>query len=537
MKRNFRLFAFLTIFSLLFPFKLNANLELPFENPEVTISMDFQDAPLKDILKILSVQSGLNFISSEGVQERKITLYLDKVLIKEAMDKIFKANNLAYELSRDSNIFIVKDLGRPQIETLTQIFYLKYATVSSSSLKEEMAANIKASEQTAGGFASGGGSSTSSTSSSSSSGSSDSSTSGKWAIEEESGITKAVKKLISEYGSVIEDFRTNSLIVTDTPRRMAVISKTIAALDIPVPQVMLEVEMLDVSKNTVDKIGFDWTGASEWSIGIEGASRMTTFPMGNRAPQDGIGGLTSVLGATQKFTPGDITFGSLELVFDFLRTQTDTKFLARPRLLTLNNETAEIRIATNEAIGVTQSSSGSGGATGEITAEAERSETGVLLRVTPQINVETGEVTMFIYPKVAQATASSITSNLGSFRDPEERSTKTLVRIRDGETVVIGGLIRDEVLNTETKLPFLGDIPFIGSLFRHKGGDNDKNQQRELLVFITPHIIKDSAVKEKYASLSKDTKPLSFPEREQANVCSFDREAVISKSLNNFDLK
>jgi len=166
-------------------------------SPGVVISMDFKDVSLKDVLKVLSIQSGMNFIASEAVQDRTLTLYMDKVSLKEAMEKIFSANNLTYDLDKGANIFLVKDWGKPMIETVTKVFYLKHATVSSSSLKEEMKNNIVSSTGTT------------------TTGSGSTSTGGKWDVEDESGITKAVKKMLTSHGTLIEDFRTNSLIVTD----------------------------------------------------------------------------------------------------------------------------------------------------------------------------------------------------------------------------------------------------------------------------------------------------------------------------------
>lgn len=501
MEKIFRTGIFIFVLSLSLSLsKLSADSKLTFPEAEPEISMDFQDASLKDILKLFSIQSGLNFIASEGVQERKVTLYLDKVPLKRAMDKLFKANNLSYELDTDSNIFIVKDWGKLQVDTVTKIFYLKYATVSSSSLKEE------SKQITEGGGGGGSG--------------------GKWKVEDAAGLTQAVKALLSSAGSVIEDFRTNSLIVTDTPNRMNVIAQVIASLDVRVPQVMLEVEMLDVSKNAVDKIGFKF-GQTPFKVAITGAtaSNALGFPFQSWSKTFFTDSNRGTLA---------INSDSYSAQLDFLRTLTDTKYLARPRLLTLNNETAEIRIATKEAIGVTQSQSGAGGSTGVTVAISERAETGVILRITPQINVETGEVTMFIYPKVSEATASTLTSALGSFRDPEERSTKTLVRVRDGETVALGGLIRTEYTNIITKLPILGDIPIIGALFRHRGGgttDSPKDKVRELLVFITPHIVKERD------TMLAQTKKVTLPEREQNTLAGFSREAEINASLNRFEKK
>lgn len=509
MNKGLKLFSFILIFffSLIIP-RLNADQDAAFFDPEKTISMDFQDAKLKDILKIFSIQSGLNFIASEDVQNRSTTLYLDNVPIKDAMNKIFKANNLTYELDRASNIFIVKDWGKLPIETVTRVFYLKYATVSSSSLKEEMSAikNMQAIGEVQGGSeeagAQGG--------------------EGKWGIEEDSGITKAVKKLLTENGSVIEDYRTNSLVVTDIPSRIPVITQVILSLDVPAPQILIEVEMLDVSKAATDKLGFKY-GSSPFTLVFTGASRTTNFPFGKFAR-----------GAAGTVTPGSIAVdtgtNSYSVTMDFLRTQTDTKYLARPRILTLNNETAEIKIVTNESVGVKTTTEAS---TSTTSAEPERSETGVSLRVTPQVNLETGEITMYLNPKVAEATAGNTITSGGldyKFRDPEERTTRATVRVRDGDTIIMGGLIRNEYSNTETKVPFFGDIPLIGSAFRHKNKDKDKG--RELLVFITPHIIWDSNA----AELTRPGK-VDLPDREQNAMPGINRQLAIKSSLNSFEGK
>jgi MSHA biogenesis protein MshL len=206
--------------------------------------------------------------------------------------------------------------------------------------------------------------------------------------------------------------------------------------------------------------------------------------------------------------------------------------------MTLSNETAEIRIATNEAIGVTTTSEAS---TATTTATPERSETGVILRVTPQVNPDTGEITMFVFPKVAEATAGNEFTSAGEsyqFRDPEERSTKSVVRVKDGDTVVLGGLIRNEFLNQRSGLPVLQDIPFIGALFRHTGGTSgspDKNKQRELLVFITPRIVKDDgSTSVNTVKLAQNTR-ISLPEREQSLDTGLERDMAINQSLNNFD--
>ncbi|MDD5505632.1 MAG: secretin N-terminal domain-containing protein [Candidatus Omnitrophica bacterium] len=506
MKKTLLIFVF--IFSIVCVFfipHLNAQSQEPPADSEPIISMDFQDVGIKDALKMLSMQSGLNFIASEAVADRKVTLYLDNVPLSQAMDKIFSANNLSYELDKKANIFVVKDWGKMEAETITKVFYLKNASVSSSSLKEEASNSI---------------SSESENSSSSSSGT----TSGKWKSESESGITYSIKKLLSSSGSLVEDFRTNSLIITDTPARMKIISQVIISLDIEIPQIMLEVEMLDVSKNSIDKMGAKF-GQTPFTAFIYGASASMGFPFGSwsKILDAGKGSMTINPGSIDD--EGTATGNPYQVQVDFLKTQSDTKVLARPRIMTLNNETAEIKITTNEAVGSITDTQGQGTAS-TTTTSAERVETGVSLRVTPQINSDNGDITMFVYPKVKDATTSTFNT---AYKDPEERSTKSIVRIKDGETVVIGGLIRHDRSATLTKLPILGDIPVVGLLFRHQ--NKDKDRERELLVFITPRIIKGGQVK------LEQMQRFNLPIREQSAVTHVNRDYLINSSLNNFDKK
>jgi len=522
MKTNFKSFIFILL-SLNFiftPYLFALEEMMPIPKSEAFISMDLQDASLKDVLKILSMQSNLNFVASEAVSDRTLTLYMDKVPLKEAMNKIFTANNLSYDLDSEASVFIVKDWGKPEIETVTEVFYLKHATVSSSSLREEMKNNISSE-----------GDSTSSSSSSSSSGSS-SEDKGKWKVEDDSGITQSVKKLLSKDGKVIEDFRTNSLIVTDIPSRMPVIRKVITFLDVAVPQVMLEVEILDVSKDVVDQIGFKF-GQTPLSVAITGGQATLGFPYHSWAKA--FAGGYGTIDINNASTAG----GAYKAQLDFLRTQTDTKFLARPRLLSLNNETAEIKIITDEAIGVSSVQEGQG-TSSSTTVTAERFETGVSLRVTPQIDLASGEITMFIYPKVSEAstTKSSFTAGTEAtktyeFINPEVRSTKTTVRVKDGETMVLGGLIRKQYSTVITKLPVLGDIPFFGALFRHKS--QTPGRDRELLVFITPRIVKDSGYAGRTEGVLSQVKKMALPAREQSTVTVISRQSSINTYLNTLE--
>jgi type IV pilus assembly protein PilQ len=459
---------------------LGLSLTLQFAESETatspTISMDFQDADLKDVLKVFSQQAGLNFIASEHVKQRKVTLYLDSVSVGDALNTILSANNLTYEQEKESRIFVVKEWGRPDVETITKVFPLQYARVTGSELT-----------QSGIGLRGGG---------------------------TDAGIKEVIKELLTEYGRIIEDARTNSLIVTDLPTQFTKIEQTIKQLDIKLPQVMIEAEVIEASLDTIDKLGIDWGNLTTGALlSAKGAARPDSFPWTKNPSIAGPDG-----NPTSLYT-GYISAMELGGTLAMLTKDTDTKILARPKILTLNNETAEIRITSDTAVSSATTQIGTEGGLGTSTTTIERFETGVSLLVTPQIN-KSGEITMFIEPSVVTVKSSALLSNVS---DPQTRSAKTTVTINDGDTVIIGGLIDTEDEKIFRKVPFLGDIPVLGNIFTKR---DDSTQDRELIIFITPHLV----------STEKETAGL--PERElpwSDEDLAIKKEEAMEEVLDKFE--
>lgn len=398
-----------------------------------TISLDFDGASLLNILKLFSQQSGLNFVASPGVSSKKVTLYLENVPLREALEKILNANKLTYELAEGSNIFIVKDLIKPDVDLVTRVFPLKYAQVSGSPLNSV-------------------------------------------AATKHSGLVDAVRERMSSYGKVTEDTRTNSLIVSDTPVYLQQIEATIKALDVPVPQVMIEVEIIDTSKSLIDSLGFSWqTAGSLFTYALPAHIFPDTTAIIGGGANNGKVSLGGPIGSTVSLS--------------HLRTNTDTKILARPKILTLSNEQAEIKIAGKEVVSTT-STLDSTGQTSSISATFE-DDIGVTLAVTPSVNIQTGEITMALEPKVRSTSSSGFSDqNNNEFKNVNERSAKVKLVAKNNQTIVLGGLIRQDLDETRRKVPFLGDVPFLGALFRHK--NTNPKTDREMLVFITPRIFDSS---------------------------------------------
>ncbi len=488
MRSNFNKLLLFIVFFCLSLCRLNAQSAPSISDQETTISMDFKDAELKDVIKVFSIQSGLNFVASEIVKDRKMTLYLDKVPIKKAMDKIFKANNLTYELGKGENIFIVKDWGSPKLDVVTKVYYIRYRSVPSASLDKEK--NILFN---------------------------------KAASTTDMDLIGSLKQVLSPAGKIAEDSKTNSLVITDVPSSFKDVEKIITLLDVPQLQVMLDVEILDVGKNVVDKMGLNF-GDNPFTI---------VLPHGKVNNYDGAIGYIGA--AATRGAEGALTIGkSYTEMLDFLRTQTDTRYLARPKLLTLNNETAEISVTKDEIVGynedltITASNQAIVKRTYIRATELKLTPegVGVNLRVTPQINPETKEVTMVINPKSSVTTQSTVASTQS---DAEVRSTKSVVKVKNGETIILGGLIHKDKSIIISKLPILGDIPFIGALFRHKNQEKDK--ERELLIFITPRVVKEKEVR--IAKVQKSV----LPEVDREPVLEISRQEMINEFLNELDRK
>lgn len=450
------------------------------------ISMDFKDADLNNVLKIFSQQSGMNFVAASDIATMKISLFFDNVPVEKALERILSANNLMYELEPGSDIFVVKKVIAPEINVITRIYALQHATVPGSQLLTTLDKEPD--------IDSAGSSSSSSSQSSSSSGE-----------EISEGIVGAIQNVLSEHGKVAEDPRTNSIIVTDIPSQFPIIEKTIARLDVEVPQVLIEVEMLDISKNTATQLGIKYGT----TLSFQGAKRNVLYPWDqNKILEAG----KYVFDSTNpEYEAGTIDASGLTMVLQFLKTQSDTKYLANPKILTLNNQSAQIKIATEEAIGVVTSTGGSEGITTQ-NVEAERTQTGVFLTVTPQVNLQTGDITMAIVPKVVEArTGATYPTSNGTitFKDPEKRMSKTILRVKDNETIFLGGLKKNNESTTVTKIPILGDIPLLGGLFRHK---DTSVVERELVIFITPKIVSEQAGdKISQASTSLQTREQTYP--------------------------
>ena len=185
---------------------------------------------------------------------------------------------------------------------------------------------------------------------------------------------------------------------------------------------------------------------------------------------------TSVLDLTQ-----------LQVALRALVSRSEARFLGKPKVLTVNNNPAVIQVSRNQAVSVTSSQSSVGGSVGSSGFTVERVPTGLVLRVTPQVNKD-GYVTLLVQPSFTDTQQSSLSSGGNPIFDAVSRGTSTLVRVKNGQTLVLGGLLSSTETKAVRKVPLLGYIPLIGWLFT---SSNTERTNTDLVIFLTPTVVND----------------------------------------------
>ncbi len=441
---------------------------------EKKIALDLRDMNVVDVLKFLAQKGNINIVATKEVKG-KVSLFLKEVSIKDALEIILLANNLAYE--RKENIIFVmteeeymalhgtKFKDRREVRTV-KLRYARpdYAFEILKVLKSDI---------------------------------------GKLAIDDESGLIimldtpeylkkmlEAIKKIdqpsitkvfslqyakaevvksaligrldAKKVGSITADERSNQVIVRALPERMKEIEHLIKKLDTKTKEVLLEVKIIKVILSDDFNMGISWDS----DLTLRGDVKMD---------------LTK--GSRGFFEIGTLTADEYVTTLKALRTYGRSKNLSSPSIAVVNNQEAKIHIGTTEAYVTTTTTTGQ--TTSTTAEEVTFIDVGVQLTVTPIINDEEF-ITLKIKPEVSSVASTYTTPSANKIPIVDTTEVETTVMIRDGATVVIGGLKKDEKIETVKKVPLLGSLPLLGMFFRKTVRDTENT---ELFVFITPHII------------------------------------------------
>ena len=262
----------------------------------------------------------------------------------------------------------------------------------------------------------------------------------------------------------------------------------IAKLDVPQPQVVLEVLVVELLEETSDEFGFDWEYSDRHFSGSN---------------EGGIGNFTSMAKYTS-VPASELT--SLLVTLKSLVGQQKATIRTRPRVATLNGEKATIDISLDEYFSITRDVSGT-----NLRTELQIVKTGVMLQITPQIG-DKGDITVDVLTEVSDVVArqNRVSGNeSGNLPIVRRRKANTCVRVKEGDAIVIGGLVESQERTDDKKVPGLSGVPLIGGLFTSK---NNTTEKKEMVIFITPRLMKDAkdplASRHKMISIEDELKGL-----------------------------
>lgn len=433
------------------------------------VTVNFKGADIKTVLAYISEVAGVDIVPAPDVKGT-IDLKLTNKPWNTALDIILRNYGFAYE--RDGDIIRVVTIDKlKQEELTTQAFNLNYS--------------------------------------------------------KSKDVVTSIKDVVSERGKVTHDERTNTVLVTDIPTNIYKIGQVVERLDKKTDQVLIEARVIETTLDDTEKLGIDWNV----KFSVSGARRPTTIPFDyfkmpfnaeqektniyfpqvlTASPQSSTAGAGGTVGTTTAgefpstgdmlgsfgfpfagkdlFTFGTLDFSQFNAVLELIKSRSDTDLVSNPRIATLNNNEALINVGDTINLPKYERNSSTGKM--EITGY-EPKDLGIILKVVPHVN-DKKEIVIDLAPQISSLVRYDTLDKASGVVAPvfSTRQAKTQVMIKDGDTIFIGGLITEDIIDTKKKLPFLGDIfgdvPYLGLLFTKK---ETIKKKKELIFFITVNLM------------------------------------------------
>lgn len=413
------------------------------------ISLDFKEADLQQVLRVIALKSGVDIVTSPDVQGT-VTIKLTNVPWDQALDIILRTYGFTYE--RKGNIIRVMTTDALAQEALsTEVFPLSYAKAKD--------------------------------------------------------VPSIINEMLSDRGRVKFDERTNTVVVTDIPPALFQIKQVVQRIDQPEQQVMIETKIIETKLEKEENLGIDWSDSV--NIQQSASSFPSSFPFAADKTLGGVGD-NFLASPVPKAAASGITLGTLEgpalaVTINALKQRTDTKIVSNPTLAVLNNQEARIHIGEEFPVPTFSVDP----STGNTTISGFESKTlGTVLTVTPHVNLNR-EIVVDLKPEiisfVANVTFSTGGSQSVSLPRFSSQTVQTQVRIVDGQTIALGGLVKETEIFQDTRVPFIGDLPVIGLLFSTKhrfGGGTSPTLKQDLLIFLTVKLMDKSTSSSVMASRS-----------------------------------
>ncbi len=456
-----------------------------------TIFLDLRDINVVDVLKFLALEGNLNIVTSKSVQGRS-TLLLKNVTIQDALDVIVISNQLAYNVM--NGIIYVMTEGE-YLQTYGKNFNDKKEIFTRTLKYAKPSYVLTALQSVQSGI-------------------------GKVIVDEDTGTvimidthkkleemsalldeietkleTKVVKlnyakakdvetqlrsKLDAKaVGSIMSDERSNQIFVSGYPERLKEVLPVIQSLDRKNKAVLIEARILQITINPKFDYGIDWektfseTKEERWkSLNFRGA-----FPVSSDVSSD------SSLGTVGRIGVGTLTKDEYTVQIKALKQVQKTNVLANPRLMILDRQEAKINIGDKIPYVITTTTgTGNNVTTSE---DIKFIDVGITLIVTPIIN-EDSFITMKIRPEISSKTSTLDTAAHAKIPIVNSTFIESTIMVKDGNTIILGGLRRDDITESSRGIPYLMDVPFLGNIFKSRA---DTTTKSEIVIFITPKIV------------------------------------------------
>ncbi len=478
------------------------------------VSLDFKEADLRDVIRQLHEWTGVNIVLDESVLDAvdpTITIYLTEVSLIDALEYIMKSKGLAYRVEKDVIFITTPEKLEAEEKMETRIYHLRKGLGTHTVFSEEAMFTKRPTEE-------------------------ESVSRQEAVIQNEKTIEDILRGSVSwpERSRITLVERIGALIVTNTLSNLQIIEDILKEFDVAPVQIMIEARFVEVGETALKELGLEWNLSADW--GIDQVSdknklklnkgEVTQFPtLGSRKfiketgltqeyyydasaneykpypvktrSQDIV---TDSLGGLDLTLSGILTTPQFEAVLHAIEQHDQTNLLSSPKVTTLNGQEANIKIVTEyiypTAYETTAAEYNSAGVkVKDATSTPEKFQTrdaGILLKVIPRVGMDKKMINLTIIPEVsALAEWYDYGTSETPYKQPffESRKCITSIVINNGDTVVLGGLMKETTGHIRDKVPLLGDIPVLGALFRR---DYDRSEKRNLLIFVTAHIITPS---------------------------------------------
>ena len=396
-------------------------LKPPFQKP---VTLELRDVSVKIMFEALSRATGINFILDKDIKtETKVTAFIKDSSIQDAIEMVLATNGLDKKALTETSALIFPNTAqknRDYKELMIRSFYLTNASAKS--------------------------------------------------------VAETIKTVLKTKDVVVDD-RLNMIVMRDTPEIIRIAEKLVAANDLADPEVMLEIEVLEVSRSRLQELGINYPN----QIAVNNLVNVSTATTAGLA-----------VATTNTLTPQPLsiesfkhlTAGSLGVSpnpsINFRKTTGDVNLISNPRIRVRNNEKAKVLVGDKVPIITTTSTANVG-----ISESVTYLDVGLKLDVQPRITLD-DFVNIKIDLEVSSLGEKTITKNGANIYSIGTRNASTFLRLKDGETQVLAGLILDDERKNASKLPGLGDIPLLGRLFSDQ---EDKKNKTEIVLAITPRIL------------------------------------------------